>query len=144
MEAAPGFEPGMRVLQTRALPLGDAASVVFNDPEQADARDPSPGGQLPLPDHLSACWRSHSPGYRSCSLIQVDRSRRHRSSIDAAKYTRLTPMPVPPPATVAESWTFTVKLTPSTSTPSGFGQICRHLWARRRLTALSPPRVSAL
>ena len=28
MEAAPGFEPGMRVLQTRALPLGDAASVV--------------------------------------------------------------------------------------------------------------------
>ena len=25
MEAAPGFEPGMRVLQTRALPLGDAA-----------------------------------------------------------------------------------------------------------------------
>ena len=27
MEAAPGFEPGMRVLQTRALPLGDAASV---------------------------------------------------------------------------------------------------------------------
>ena len=28
MEAAPGFEPGMRVLQTRALPLGDAAPRV--------------------------------------------------------------------------------------------------------------------
>lgn len=27
LEAAPGFEPGMRVLQTRALPLGDAAPV---------------------------------------------------------------------------------------------------------------------
>jgi hypothetical protein len=25
MEAAPGFEPGMKVLQTFALPLGDAA-----------------------------------------------------------------------------------------------------------------------
>lgn len=29
LEAAPGFEPGMRVLQTRALPLGDAAPVNF-------------------------------------------------------------------------------------------------------------------
>ena len=27
MEAAPGFEPGIRVLQTRALPLGYAASL---------------------------------------------------------------------------------------------------------------------
>ena len=27
MEAAPGFEPGMEVLQTSALPLGDAASL---------------------------------------------------------------------------------------------------------------------
>jgi hypothetical protein len=27
MEAAPGFEPGIRALQARALPLGYAASV---------------------------------------------------------------------------------------------------------------------
>ena len=27
LEAAPGFEPGIRVLQTRALPLGYAANV---------------------------------------------------------------------------------------------------------------------
>ena len=33
MEAAPGFEPGMRVLQTRALPLGYTAVTIEKVPK---------------------------------------------------------------------------------------------------------------
>ncbi len=40
MEAAPGFEPGMRVLQTRALPLGDAASVTSQEKRILGIDDP--------------------------------------------------------------------------------------------------------
>ena len=29
MEATPGFEPGIRILQTLALPLGDVASTLY-------------------------------------------------------------------------------------------------------------------
>ncbi|GEM_PF-931023 len=31
LKAAPGFEPGVEVLQTSALPLGDAADREVND-----------------------------------------------------------------------------------------------------------------
>ena len=53
MEAAPGFEPGMRVLQTRALPLGDAAFsqrmlTFFYSLAEANPMDLRLAGQLPL------------------------------------------------------------------------------------------------
>ena len=35
LEAPPGFEPGMEVLQTSALPLGDGAPLTDHDPAEA-------------------------------------------------------------------------------------------------------------
>ena len=43
MEAAPGFEPGITVLQTVALPLGYAATL-GETLERVDAPDPNASG----------------------------------------------------------------------------------------------------
>ncbi len=42
MEAATGFEPVIRVLQTRALPLGYAA-IIFGAEDEVRTRDPHLG-----------------------------------------------------------------------------------------------------
>ncbi len=41
MEAPPGFEPGMEVLQTSALPLGDGASLNITALEKKNAMNRS-------------------------------------------------------------------------------------------------------
>ena len=38
MEATPGFEPGIRVLQTHALPLGYVATWLFGAGDEARTR----------------------------------------------------------------------------------------------------------
>ncbi len=49
LEAPPGFEPGMKVLQTSALPLGYGAIMIWSGRRDSNPR-PSPwqGDALPL------------------------------------------------------------------------------------------------
>ena len=77
MEAAPGFEPGMRVLQTRALPLGDAAPVNFGTPHLGTLRERMLGIRGPKVNfHLRALARATAqvlvlPRSRGC-LLSID------------------------------------------------------------------------
>ncbi len=48
MEAAPGFEPGIKVLQTSALPLGYAALIKSGRRDSNPRPPPWQGGVLPL------------------------------------------------------------------------------------------------
>ena len=48
MEAAPGFEPGVKVLQTSALPLGYAALIESGRRDSNPRPPPWQGGVLPL------------------------------------------------------------------------------------------------
>ena len=49
MEAATGFEPVIKVLQTLALPLGYAANIVWSGRRGSNSRPPPwQGGVLPL------------------------------------------------------------------------------------------------
>ena len=83
MEAAPGFEPGMRVLQTRALPLGDAASVTSGTRISSTLRERMLGIRGPKVNfHLQALARATAqvvdlPRSRGCS-ISIDPRCGHR------------------------------------------------------------------
>jgi hypothetical protein len=58
LEAPPGFEPGVEVLQTSALPLGDGAQENAEDRNALAVRAPNPPASAPVgvqcPDAHSA------------------------------------------------------------------------------------------
>ena len=56
LEAAPGFEPGIRDLQSRALPLGHAATGIDSPPMRGDWV-PRAG------DEVKRKSAAHQPGY---------------------------------------------------------------------------------
>ncbi|CAI8756945.1 conserved hypothetical protein [Brevibacillus sp. IT-7CA2] len=60
MEGVPGFEPGIRVLQTRALPLGYTPMLLWGDRWDLNPRVPEPqSGALtpsPRPPYFFVVW----------------------------------------------------------------------------------------
>ena len=70
MEAPPGFEPGMRVLQTRTLPLGYSATLWWLDQESNQGHEDFQSSALPteLSSHMT--WRPPTlPQSLPCSTI---------------------------------------------------------------------------
>ena len=61
LEATPGFEPGMEILQTSALPLGYVALKIWSGKRGSNPRlQPWQGCALPLSYSRSSMFENHS------------------------------------------------------------------------------------